>query len=121
MSANNDRLHFVIKDGVLDEDERVICDIAGREIAVFNVYGEYHAVGNYCPHMGGPCAEGKHAGFFEADEDGSLTCSRESGVIACPWHGWEFDIKTGEQLSGSKKRLLTYDVIVRDDTVYVEL
>ncbi len=52
----------------------------GREIALFNVGGEICAMDNTCPHAGGPLGEG----------------SLEGSVVTCPWHGWSFDVKTGE-------------------------
>jgi nitrite reductase (NADH) small subunit len=105
----------------LDPGERLIVDTGGREIAVFNVNGEYIAVANYCVHAGGPVCEGKLSGTVTASVDEwEYDWEREGEILACPWHGWEFDILTGENLSDSAYRLLTYDVTVSDGTVYVE-
>lgn len=51
----------------------------GREIALFNIEGNIYALDNTCPHMGGPLGEGE----------------LEGSCITCPWHGWQFDVKTG--------------------------
>lgn len=51
----------------------------GREIAVFNIGGEFFALENRCPHMEGPLGEGELEGC----------------MVTCPWHGWQFDVKTG--------------------------
>lgn len=115
---DDDQLHFAIAEDELGVGERVIVDAEGREIAVFNINGSYYAAMNYCPHMSGPCGEGILTGLFAADESGELTYSRDGEVLCCPWHGWEFDIKTGEHLAGVAN-LITYDVAVRDGDIYV--
>ncbi len=51
----------------------------GREIAIFNVNGQFYALDNRCPHMEGPLGEGEMEGC----------------MVTCPWHGWQFDVKTG--------------------------
>lgn len=111
--------HYVTDEDLLEEGQRVIREISGREVAVFNIDDEYYAIGNYCPHMGGPCAEGVVMGFFSRDDSDNLTYTEERKVVSCPWHGWEFDIATGEELAYSKKRLLTYDVAVEGGSIYV--
>lgn len=55
----------------------------GTEIALFNVNGNIFAIDNTCPHMGGPLGEG----------------DLEGCVVTCPWHGWQFDVKTGNCLN----------------------
>ena len=52
-------------------------------------------------------------------EPGEYRWGREGEILACPWHGWEFDLLTGEALVDRRKRLRLYPVTVRDDTVYV--
>lgn len=113
--------HYVVPKSDLEEGKRVVTDVKGREVAIFNIDNEYYAIGSHCPHMGGPCAEGLLTGYFGADEDGKLEYSRENEIVCCPWHGWEFDIKNGNHLGGTKKRLLTYDVIVEDGDIYISI
>lgn len=101
--------------------ERVLVDVGGREIGVFNIQGEFVAVGNYCVHAGGPVCEGTLSGTVTASPDEwEYDWEREGEILACPWHGWEFDLLSGEHLSDPSYRLLTYDVTVSDGTVYVE-
>jgi len=88
---------------------------------VFNVNGEFVAVRNYCVHAGGPVCEGKLSGTVTASIDElEDDREREGEIPACPSHGWEFDLLTGEHLSDLSYRLLTYDVTVSDETVSVE-
>lgn len=112
-------LHPVAPAADLEDGERVIVDIRGREIALFKNDDEYYAVLNFCPHQGGPLCEGLLDGTLTVDDDWEWTYSCEGEIISCPWHGWEFDIKTGEHLSKSKYRVPTYEVIERDGEVYL--
>ena len=57
-------------------------DVDGREIALFNVGGSFHAIDNTCTHVGGPLCEGEIAG----------------SEVICPWHGAMFDVTTGQVL-----------------------
>jgi nitrite reductase/ring-hydroxylating ferredoxin subunit len=52
---------------------------AGRMIALFNVAGEFFALDGVCPHQGGPLGKGALSGH----------------IVTCPWHGWQFDVRTG--------------------------
>lgn len=85
--------------GTVDEippGERKIVEIAGRSIGVFNVGGEYFALRNTCPHQGGPLCQGQLTGFLMARVPGDYSYTRRGEILRCPWHGWEFDVKTGQ-------------------------
>lgn len=113
--------HYIVSTAELDSTDRVVAEVQGREIAVFNTDGEYYAVANYCVHQGGPACEGLVSGTVSVSEEMELTYDCEGEIISCPWHGWEFDIKTGKHLARSEYALPTYGVVVDDGEVYVEL
>ena len=118
--------HTVARAEDVGPGERVIVQLAGREIAVMNVDGAYHAVLNWCPHQAGPLCEGELSGTVDATYDrATLTTSidwvREGYIVACPWHGWEFDVETGACLSDADARVPTYPVTVEDGELVVEL
>lgn len=119
--ADADRnLHYAIDGNELKANERVLVEIQGREIALFHVDESIHALANYCVHQGGPVCEGQVSGaMFE--RDGELVWERENEFVSCPWHGWEFEIDTGKHITHPKYRLPSYDTVVRDGDVYVEL
>ena len=121
MAATDDDLHYVTEVDALGDGERAIVGVKGREVAVFSIDGELHAVGSHCPHMGGPCAEGLLSGTFGADEDGRMTYERDGQILSCPWHGWEFDVLSGEHLGHSKRRLMKYDVVTEDGKIYLDV
>ncbi len=83
----------------VDEIARGTCKIvtvSGREIGVYNVHGEYYALINRCPHEGAALCLGPIMGRFESSRPGEYSLSHEGEMLRCPWHGWEFDIKTGQ-------------------------
>jgi 3-phenylpropionate/trans-cinnamate dioxygenase ferredoxin subunit len=73
-----------------------IVNVGGREIGVFNVGGEYFALANRCPHEGGPLCQGRVVSLVQSDGPGSYRLARDKEFLRCPWHGWEFDIRTGQ-------------------------
>ncbi|MCA0899119.1 thiamine pyrophosphate-dependent enzyme [Microbulbifer agarilyticus] len=82
-----------------------------HSMALTNIDGEFTAMDNRCPHQGGPLGEGS----IEVGEDGQCW-------LRCPWHGWDFDPKTGRSPGGhedSGQRLFPVDV--RDGEVYIGL
>ena len=101
--------------GTVDEippGERKIVDINGRSIGVYNVAGEFFAVRNRCPHQGGPLCEGRTAGFLKCEKPGGpYEYLRKGEIIRCPWHGWEYDLKTGQSwVDPGSVRVRSYDV-----------
>jgi len=90
-------------------------------VGVYNVGGSFYAIANFCTHEGAPLCAGFVGGTneFDPDEPGGLRRSREGRIVRCPWHQWEFDITTGENLANPRKRVRTYDVDVVDGKVYV--
>ena len=92
---------------------RKIVEVGGRSIGVFNLAGEFFALRNNCPHEGGPLCVGPICGFVSSDRPGEYQFSREGEIVRCPWHGWEFDIRTGQSWFDPKKvRVRRYDVTV---------
>ena len=75
---------------------RKIVTVAGREVGVFNLGGAFFALLNRCPHQGGALCRGQQVGLVTSDEPGRFDYSRPGEMLKCPWHGWEFDIRTGQ-------------------------
>jgi nitrite reductase/ring-hydroxylating ferredoxin subunit len=99
----------------------VMLDIPGQDIGVVRLRdGQLRAVRNYCPHKGAPICRGIVGGTWLPSQPGTLHYDREGGVLACPWHGWEYDLDTGMELFRAvPTRLRFYPVTVRDGQVYV--
>jgi nitrite reductase/ring-hydroxylating ferredoxin subunit len=75
---------------------RKIVEVAGRSVGVFNVGGEFFALLNRCPHQGGPLCLGKTHGLLRPGGVGEYDYSRPGEMLRCPWHGWEYDLRTGQ-------------------------
>lgn len=106
-------------DVVAEEGARVLAEVAGVEVAVFNVGGELHAVANFCPHQGGPLCEGPTEGRVFVDDDLEWHYDEEERCVVCPWHGWYFDLKTGVNVDDESYEVPTYDVEIEDGDIYV--
>ena len=92
---------------------RKIVEVAGRSIGVFNLNGEYFALRNRCPHQGGPLCEGKTWGALQARVPGEIAYTRAGEILTCAWHGWEFDIRTGQSWCDPERlRVRSYEVSV---------
>lgn len=77
----------------------------GRFICVANVDGELYATDNTCPHWGGPLGQG----------------SIKNGRIICPWHGWEYDPKTGKTPRKADVRLAVFKLKLDGNDLLVEI
>ena len=75
---------------------RKVIQVNGRAIVVFNLAGEFFALNDRCPHKGGPLSQGKLTALVESSEPGEYRTSRRGEIIRCPWHSWEYDIRTGK-------------------------
>ena len=97
---------------------RKIVEVAGRSIGVFNIGGEFFALLNRCPHQGGPLCLGRLSGFLRPAAPGEYVYSRPGEILRCPWHGWEFDVRTGQSwFDPGQVRVRRYEVVVEPGSV----
>jgi nitrite reductase/ring-hydroxylating ferredoxin subunit len=80
-------------------------EVRGVWIALFNVDGSFFAVDNTCPHAGGPIGEGSLSG----------------DVVTCPWHGWQFNVRTGERLGNPNFTVACCPVRVEGEQIQIAL
>jgi 3-phenylpropionate/trans-cinnamate dioxygenase ferredoxin subunit len=105
--------HVVAAVGDIAEGERKLVSLEGREIGVFNVKGEFYALLNKCPHSGAELCRGMVIGLAQSDEPGEYKLTRHGEFLRCPWHGWEFDIRTGQSwFDPSKVRTRAYKTTI---------
>jgi 3-phenylpropionate/trans-cinnamate dioxygenase ferredoxin subunit len=71
-------------------------EIDGRGIAIFNVEGDFFALRDVCPHQGAPLSVGVVCGELRADGPGVYRFDPGRQHVKCPWHGWEYDLETGQ-------------------------
>ena len=98
----------LVKAAKTDEVEPGRCigvKVEGVFVGIYNVDGEYYAINNICPHLGGVL----HYGIFEDQ------------VITCPIHLWEFDVRTGKCVWPGQERIATYPVEVKGNDILVDV
>jgi nitrite reductase (NADH) small subunit len=80
--------------------------VAGdRVVALFNVDGNYYALDGICPHQGGPLGKGELCG----------------AIVTCPWHGFQFDVTSGQHQTSKSLVHPTFPVKVEGGEVFVEI
>jgi 3-phenylpropionate/trans-cinnamate dioxygenase ferredoxin subunit len=94
-----EKSHIVVcRESELPPGTHKIVQVGKRSIGVYNIAGEYFAIRNLCPHQFAPLCMGKVTGYCETGPVGSYKWVREGEIVRCPWHAWEFDIKTGKSI-----------------------
>lgn len=106
------------------DGRRVMVRVGPSEVFVFERDGRFFAFENVCRHMGGPVGEGLLIGKVEAVLGPNQELIRERFStdeihIVCPWHGWEYDIATGECAANRRIKLRRFEAVQRGEDVYV--
>jgi nitrite reductase/ring-hydroxylating ferredoxin subunit len=83
----------------------IAVDVGEKRIALFRIQGEVFALDETCPHRGGPL------------HDGAV----DRGVVLCPWHQWQFDLKTGCSPVNPLSRVKVYPVRLEGTEVFLEV
>lgn len=78
-------------------------EVEGKQIALFNIEGSFHAIDNTCLHRGGPLGEGM----------------LEGSTVTCPWHGWQYDVKTGQNCMNPEMKVGCYQVKTEGEDILV--
>jgi nitrite reductase/ring-hydroxylating ferredoxin subunit len=115
---------FVGKSSEIKDGERRIVFVGEHEIGVFKEKGEYYAYSNFCLHQGGPACEGLTIAKVEErimpdKTSRGMYFSDTELHFVCPWHGMEYDMKTGECVADRRMKLRKYKVVQKGDDVYV--
>ena len=97
--ASEIKRHIVAKAEELEPGHRKIIRLGNREIGVFNIDGDLYGLRNVVPMEFGYGHE------------------RENEILKCPWHQWEFDIKTGISITDPDIRVRSYRVEREGDDI----
>lgn len=98
-----------------------VVEVDGKSVGIFNVKGDYYAMHNRCPHMGGPLCEGPVTGTAKFTDKYEFVYDRAGELVRCGWHGWEFEIESGKCLISERVRAKTYPVTVENGDVVVHI
>ena len=116
-----EKRHVVATAKEIAPGERKLIKVAGREIGIFNLNGEYFALRNVCPHKGAPVCKGRQRPLIVAAGVNDVAYEREGEILKCPWHLWEFDIKTGRSMHDDKLGVRAYTARREGDDVVIYL
>lgn len=100
--------------------------MGGAEIGIFRIDGRLYAWSNYCPHAGGPVCQGMMIDrvverLDEAKRSLGDAFKRDQPHLVCPWHGYEYDVRTGAHPGDTRIRLRPYPVSEDAGEIVVEL
>jgi nitrite reductase/ring-hydroxylating ferredoxin subunit len=98
-----------------ENGDRKIIDVNGKSVGVFRIDDQFYALRNRCPHQFGPLCVGTLAPRAVSSGPGDVRMDSGPPLLACPWHGWEYDIATGQSFMGpghGNMAALAYDVSV---------
>ena len=103
--------YVVAEASEIESGGRKIVTVAGRSIGVFNLDGEFFALRNRCPHQAGRLCEGKLWGVIRSEQPGAYEYRPSREILCCPWHGWEFHVRTGQSWCAPERlRVRRYEV-----------
>ncbi len=125
MPAATQKAYVCASDRV-PEGGRLVVDIGDATIGIFRFEGNLYAYHNICAHQGGPVCQGTliprvTEKIDAGGESQGFDFDRSSLHIVCPWHGFEYDIKTGEHPGRRAARLIRVPVEENHDGIYVTL
>ena len=114
-------LHFACNTDDVPDDAAKIVRIKNLSVGIFKLPDGFYALLNICPHRGAALCEGPICGTTRTTDAREFVYDRAGELVRCAWHGWEFDIRTGEFLVDSKTKARTLPVSVNGHEVFVQL
>lgn len=112
---------------VCRKDELLPGSVTGAQLGPIRVAvvrardGSLHALAAKCLHQGGPLELGPTYGHHMTSEVSQYRIDSDRDVLKCPWHGYEYDIRTGRTVFDEKRCLPTFAVHEDGDDIVVEL
>jgi nitrite reductase/ring-hydroxylating ferredoxin subunit len=108
------------------EGDRLVVDVGKRTVGIFRVDNRYYAYENVCPHQGGPVCQGLRIDRVIELLDGDrvargLAFDETEPHIVCPWHGYEFSVRTGRHPGAAEIRLMPVAIEEVDGRLYLRV
>ena len=114
------RKYVVARVSEIPPGSQKIVEAGSRSIGVYNIDGQFYALRNVCPHQGAELCKGLTTALVVSSGPGCFEYEREGEIVRCPWHQWEFDIKTGCMIVDPETWIKSYEVTVERFGVSVE-
>ena len=113
--------HVVAPASEIPPGARKRCLVDGKAVLVLNIKGELFALSDTCPHRGASLVGGVLTGHVVSTAPGQYDYSRSGEILRCPWHAWEFDVRTGRSWCDPKRmRLMQHAVSIAPGATLVE-
>lgn len=113
--------HVVARAADLPPGSRKRVSIESRDIVVLNIKGELFALSDKCPHKGASLSGGLLTGLVRSSGPGDYQYERKGEILRCPWHQWEFDVRTGRSYCDPRRmRLMQFPVAIEAGASVVE-
>ncbi len=112
----------VVRMDSVAENGGLICSVDGRDVVLARCGDDVFAFGNRCPHQGASMLTGRiGAAVLPGAEPGEMLLDEDRMVVRCPWHGWEFDVRTGKSLHDpNRKRIVSYRTEILEGEIHVK-
>ena len=94
------------------ENGSIVVTVGRREVGIFRVNGQFYGLLNRCPHLGGPLCAGQIVTDVVSPVPGDVRAVPGRIFVTCPWHNWEFDIRTGQSYWNTRLRAMPFPVTV---------
>lgn len=94
--------HVVAEVASFDDREIRAVEVNGKGVVLLRLDDEFFALADRCPHGGAKLSGGRISSMVESDEPGEYRVCRKGELLKCPWHGWEYDVRTGQSWSDPK-------------------
>lgn len=95
--------------------------VGHHEVGIVRWRDNFYAVRNFCSHQGGPLCRGRLGPKLVSDGFGRLVVDRDTPIVACPWHGWEFEAATGRSVWSDRYRVKTWPIRIDNGRVLVDI
>lgn len=114
--------HIVASAKDVPPGTRKVVSVNGRDIVILNIKGELFGILDRCPHNGGSLCKGTLTRRITSPEPGVYETPGGAELLRCPWHGWQYDVRTGQSwCEPERARTITYPVrVARGDALLAD-
>lgn len=113
--------HYACKVDEVPDGQAKILTVSNMPIGIFKLNDGFHALLNICPHKGAALCEGPVCGTTKETDRTEFVYDRAGEIVRCAWHGWEFDIRTGEFLVDRSVKTRAFPVSTEGADLFITI